>query len=208
VHIGATGVYAVLMKPGLFEFLILAFVIVLLFGSTRLPAFGRYLGRGMREFKDELLGKDEPEELAAAPDDAAGADLDLVEPRAVEHEHALDTDVEAHLAHGEGASKPRAVLLDDDALEDLDAVLVALDDLVVDANGVADPKIRMIRPELTGFEGKIAWNSSKPDGQPRRKLNVERAWKEFQFRSSTPFREGLGETIRWYQQVMAGSRSG
>ncbi len=61
--------------------------------------------------------------------------------------------------------------------------------------------------ELTGFEGKIAWNSSKPDGQPRRKLNVERAWKEFQFRSSTPFREGLGETIRWYQQVMAGSRS-
>ena len=61
------------MKPGLFELLILAFVIVLLFGSTRRPAFGRYLGRGMREFKDELLGKDEPEELAAAPDDARSA---------------------------------------------------------------------------------------------------------------------------------------
>jgi sec-independent protein translocase protein TatA len=51
------------MKPGLWEILILAFVIVLLFGSTRLPAFGRYLGRGMREFKDGLLGKDEQERL-------------------------------------------------------------------------------------------------------------------------------------------------
>jgi len=36
---------------------------------------------------------------------------------------------------------------------------------------------------------------------------VDRAWKEFGFRSSTAFRDGLRETIRWYQQVMAGSRS-
>jgi GDP-L-fucose synthase len=57
--------------------------------------------------------------------------------------------------------------------------------------------------ELTGFEGKVAWDRSKPDGQPRRKLNVERAWKEFGFRSSTAFRDGLAETIRWYQKVMA-----
>ena len=59
--------------------------------------------------------------------------------------------------------------------------------------------------ELTGFEGKVAWDRSKPDGQPRRKLNVERAWKEFGFRSSTAFRDGLAETIRWYQKVMAAS---
>jgi sec-independent protein translocase protein TatA len=50
------------MKPGLWEILILAFVIVLLFGSTRLPAAGRYLGRGLREFKDGLLGKDDQQE--------------------------------------------------------------------------------------------------------------------------------------------------
>jgi GDP-L-fucose synthase len=61
--------------------------------------------------------------------------------------------------------------------------------------------------ELTGFEGKVAWDRSKPDGQPRRKLNVDRALKEFGFRSSTPFRDGLRETIKWYQEVMAGSPS-
>ena len=61
--------------------------------------------------------------------------------------------------------------------------------------------------ELTEFKGRIVWDGSKPDGQPRRKLNVERAEKEFGFRSTTPFRTGLRETIRWYQEVMAGSRS-
>jgi len=61
--------------------------------------------------------------------------------------------------------------------------------------------------ELTGFEGKIDWDRSKPDGQPRRKLNVERAWREFGFRSSTAFRTGLAETIKWYQKVTAGARS-
>jgi GDP-L-fucose synthase len=59
--------------------------------------------------------------------------------------------------------------------------------------------------ELTGFKGKIVWDKSKPDGQPRRKLNVDRAEKEFGFRSTTAFRDGLAETIRWYQEVMAGS---
>jgi GDP-L-fucose synthase len=59
--------------------------------------------------------------------------------------------------------------------------------------------------ELTGFEGKIEWDRTKPDGQPRRKLNVDRAQKEFGFRSSTPFRKGLQETIRWYREVMATS---
>jgi GDP-L-fucose synthase len=61
--------------------------------------------------------------------------------------------------------------------------------------------------ELTGFKGKVAWDRSKPDGQPRRKLNVDRASKEFGFRSTTPFRAGLRETIKWYQEVMAGSPS-
>jgi GDP-L-fucose synthase len=59
--------------------------------------------------------------------------------------------------------------------------------------------------ELTEFEGKVAWDRTKPDGQPRRKLNVDRAWKEFGFRSTTAFRAGLAETIRWYQKVMAGT---
>jgi len=59
--------------------------------------------------------------------------------------------------------------------------------------------------ELTEFKGRIKWDKSKPDGQPRRKLNVERAWREFGFRSSTNLREGLQQTIRWYQQTFAGT---
>lgn len=55
--------------------------------------------------------------------------------------------------------------------------------------------------ELTRFKGRIVWDKTKPDGQPRRKLNVERAFKEFGFQSSTPFRTGLAETIRWYEEA-------
>ncbi len=51
---------------------------------------------------------------------------------------------------------------------------------------------------LTGFEGEIRWDTSKPNGQPRRKLDVSRAEKEFGFRSSTSFEEGLKSTIEWY----------
>jgi GDP-L-fucose synthase len=51
---------------------------------------------------------------------------------------------------------------------------------------------------LTGFEGEIRWDASKPNGQPRRKLDVTRAEKEFGFRSSTSFDEGLKKTIKWY----------
>jgi GDP-L-fucose synthase len=53
--------------------------------------------------------------------------------------------------------------------------------------------------EATGFKGKITWDSSKPDGQPRRKLDVSRAEKEFGFTSKTSFPEGLKKTIEWYR---------
>jgi GDP-L-fucose synthase len=51
---------------------------------------------------------------------------------------------------------------------------------------------------LTGFHGKIVWDTSKPNGQPRRKLDISRAEKEFRFRAQTPFEEGLRKTIEWY----------
>ncbi|HVD01179.1 MAG TPA: GDP-L-fucose synthase [Candidatus Dormibacteraeota bacterium] len=60
--------------------------------------------------------------------------------------------------------------------------------------------------DLTGFKGEVDWDRTKPDGQPRRKLNVERAWKEFGFRSSTDFRDGLRKTIHWYEGARAASR--
>jgi GDP-L-fucose synthase len=52
--------------------------------------------------------------------------------------------------------------------------------------------------ELTGFQGEIVWDASKPDGQPRRKLDTSRAKAEFGFQAQTDFREGLRQTIDWY----------
>jgi GDP-L-fucose synthase len=53
--------------------------------------------------------------------------------------------------------------------------------------------------ELTGFEGDIVWDTSKPNGQPRRKLDVSRAKERFGFESTTDFRAGLKQTIAWYR---------
>ncbi|WP_121820760.1 GDP-L-fucose synthase family protein [Halostella salina] len=54
--------------------------------------------------------------------------------------------------------------------------------------------------ELTGFEGEIEWDTSKPDGQPRRCLDTSRAQEEFGWKATTEFEEGLEETIEWYEQ--------
>ena len=51
---------------------------------------------------------------------------------------------------------------------------------------------------LTGFEGKIVWDTTKPNGQPRRKLDTSRAKQEFGFHAQTPFEDGLQRTIDWY----------
>lgn len=53
--------------------------------------------------------------------------------------------------------------------------------------------------ELTGFTGRVVWDASKPDGQPRRMLDTSRARDEFGFQARTPFREGLAKTIAWYR---------
>jgi GDP-L-fucose synthase len=54
--------------------------------------------------------------------------------------------------------------------------------------------------KITGFKGEIRWDSSKPDGQPRRRLDVSRAKKYFGFEAKTSFEEGLKETIKWYRE--------
>ena len=52
---------------------------------------------------------------------------------------------------------------------------------------------------LTGFTGRIEWDASKPDGQPRRCLDTARAEREFGFRARIGFDEGLRQTIDWYR---------
>jgi len=54
--------------------------------------------------------------------------------------------------------------------------------------------------DLTGFTGEIVWDTTKPDGQPRRCLAVSRAEQEFGFRAKVNFREGLERTIAWYRE--------
>jgi len=53
--------------------------------------------------------------------------------------------------------------------------------------------------ELTGFTGRIRWDASQPDGQPRRCLDVSRAEREFGFRAATSLADGLQRTIEWYR---------
>jgi GDP-L-fucose synthase len=57
--------------------------------------------------------------------------------------------------------------------------------------------------KLTGFKGEIRWDGSKPDGQPRRRLDVSRAKKCFGFEARTSFDEGLEATISWYKEKLS-----
>lgn len=54
--------------------------------------------------------------------------------------------------------------------------------------------------KLTGFKGQIRWDPTKPDGQPRRRLDVLKAKKYFGFEAKMPFDIGLAETIKWYRE--------
>jgi len=55
--------------------------------------------------------------------------------------------------------------------------------------------------DVTGFNGEIVWDTSKPGGQPRRCLDTSRAEREFGFRARTPFRVGLQRTVEWYRKT-------
>jgi GDP-L-fucose synthase len=55
--------------------------------------------------------------------------------------------------------------------------------------------------KLTGFKGEITWDTSKPDGQPRRMLDTSKAEREFGFKAKTSFEKGLRKTIDWYMST-------
>ena len=59
--------------------------------------------------------------------------------------------------------------------------------------------------KLVGFKGKIRWDTTKPDGQPRRKLDTSRAEREFGFKAKMDFEEGLKRTIELYRKSMDSS---
>ena len=68
-------------------------------------------------------------------------------------------------------------------------------DLEISINDLAE-----LIGRLTRFKGKIRWDVSKPDGQPRRKLDISRAEQEFVFKAKMDFEEGLKKTIEWYKE--------
>jgi GDP-L-fucose synthase len=55
--------------------------------------------------------------------------------------------------------------------------------------------------DLTGFDGEIVWDTSMPNGQPRRQLDASRAERLFGFRARTPLRDGLARTVAWYRNA-------
>jgi GDP-L-fucose synthase len=61
--------------------------------------------------------------------------------------------------------------------------------------------LALLIARLTGFNGDISWDASKPDGQPRRMLDTSRAKKEFGFEARVPLEEGLKKTIEWYART-------
>src|SRR5262249_37271673 len=62
--------------------------------------------------------------------------------------------------------------------------------------------------DLTGFEGEIVWDTSMPNGQPRRSLDASRAEQLFGFRAGTTLRDGLERTVAWYREHAAARAGG
>ena len=69
------------------------------------------------------------------------------------------------------------------------------------ANEISIKELAHMVARLTGFEGQLIWDTSKPNGQPRRALDTSRAEHYFGFRAQMPFEEGLRRTIDWYREA-------
>jgi GDP-L-fucose synthase len=66
--------------------------------------------------------------------------------------------------------------------------------------------LALVVAKLTGFDGRIVWDTTKPNGQPRRCVDTSRAERWFGFRARTSFEEGLRRTVEWYRtQHMRGA---
>jgi GDP-L-fucose synthase len=65
---------------------------------------------------------------------------------------------------------------------------------------IAIADLAQLVAELTSFEGEIRWDASKPNGQPRRKLDTSRAAELFDFRARVPLRQGLTQTVAWFSE--------
>jgi nucleoside-diphosphate-sugar epimerase len=106
---------------------------------------------------------------------------------------------------GDG-SPTREFLYVDDCVEGLLAAAARYDgaEPVNLATGVETPirELAELVAELTGFEGRIVWDTSMPNGQPRRSLDASRARELFGWEARTPLRDGLERTVAWYRSTL------
>jgi GDP-L-fucose synthase len=63
-------------------------------------------------------------------------------------------------------------------------------------------ELAAIVADVTGFEGEIVWDTTKPNGQPRRRLDVSRAEELFGFHARMPLREGIEKTVAWFRESL------
>src|SRR5439155_15569660 len=104
-------------------------------------------------------------------------------------------------AWGDG-SPTREFLYVEDAAEAICSALARYDESEpVNVGSAFEISIRELTETIsrvTGYGGQVVWDTAKPNGQPRRKLDVSRAERLFGFRATTPFDVGLHRTVDWY----------
>jgi GDP-L-fucose synthase len=88
----------------------------------------------------------------------------------------------------------RAIVMATEAYDDADPVNIGT------AMEITIRELVELIGSLTGFEGEIVWDATKPDGQPRRMLDTSRAKERFGFEAEIGFEEGLRRTIAWWEQ--------
>ena len=120
--------------------------------------------------------------------------------------NARETDAPEVEVWGTGAASREFLHVDDAARGILAATEQYDDPEPVNIGAGQEVKIRdlvALLVDLTGFKGEVRWDTSKPDGQPRRMLDTTRAAQRFGFRAEIPLEDGLQRTIDWWQQRQA-----
>ncbi len=118
---------------------------------------------------------------------------------------AIDTGTDEVVLWGDG-SATREFCFVEDAADGIVRALAHYDDAEpVNIGSGAEISIRSLAElvaEITGYAGRLAWDTTKPNGQPRRRLDTTRAQAEFGFTATTGLRTGLERTVAWYRSTL------
>lgn len=117
-------------------------------------------------------------------------------------QEAVDTGAEEIVVWGDGSPTREFLFVEDAARGVVLATTLYNSPKPVNLGSSFEISIRDLVNQIAyfvGFKGKINWDTSKPNGQPRRKLDVSRAKNDFGFESEIGFEEGLRRTIEWYR---------